>query len=53
MPSASSLPQISGDEFFADVAGDILLYVSRDLGDQVGAPPSWAERRGSLTLSRP
>lgn len=29
-------PQISGDEFFADVAQDILLYVSRDLRDQVG-----------------
>ncbi|XP_067164391.1 spermatogenesis-associated protein 20 isoform X1 [Apteryx mantelli] len=28
--------QISGDEFFADVAGDILLYVSRDLSDQAG-----------------
>ncbi|XP_064322988.1 spermatogenesis-associated protein 20 [Phalacrocorax carbo] len=28
--------QISGDEFFADVAQDILLYVSRDLSDQAG-----------------
>uniref|UniRef100_A0A8B9F1H7 Spermatogenesis associated 20 n=1 Tax=Amazona collaria TaxID=241587 RepID=A0A8B9F1H7_9PSIT len=28
--------QISGDEFFADVAQDILLYVSRDLSDQSG-----------------
>ncbi|XP_065591569.1 spermatogenesis-associated protein 20 isoform X1 [Cyrtonyx montezumae] len=28
--------QISGDEFFADVAADILLYVSRDLGSQAG-----------------
>ncbi|KAM6317306.1 spermatogenesis-associated protein 20 isoform 1-T1 [Podargus strigoides] len=28
--------QISGDEFFADVARDILLYVSRDLSDQAG-----------------
>ncbi|NXC45148.1 SPT20 protein, partial [Penelope pileata] len=28
--------QISGDEFFADVAGDILLYASRDLGSQAG-----------------
>ncbi|XP_056184378.1 spermatogenesis-associated protein 20 isoform X2 [Falco biarmicus] len=28
--------QISGDEFFADVAQDILLYVSRDLRDQAG-----------------
>uniref|UniRef100_A0A674G834 Spermatosis associated 20 n=1 Tax=Taeniopygia guttata TaxID=59729 RepID=A0A674G834_TAEGU len=26
--------QISGDEFFADVVRDILLYVSRDLSDQ-------------------
>ncbi|XP_061472010.1 spermatogenesis-associated protein 20 isoform X4 [Rhineura floridana] len=25
--------QISGDEFFADIAADILLYVSRDLND--------------------
>lgn len=29
--------QISGDEFFADVVRDILLYVSRDLSDQVGS----------------
>ncbi|XP_009067463.1 PREDICTED: spermatogenesis-associated protein 20 [Acanthisitta chloris] len=28
--------QISGDEFFADVTRDILLYVSRDLSDQTG-----------------
>ncbi|XP_067914007.1 spermatogenesis-associated protein 20 isoform X2 [Heterodontus francisci] len=28
--------QISGDQFFADVARDILLYVSRDLSDQSG-----------------
>ncbi|KAK2536897.1 Spata20 [Columba livia] len=28
--------QISGDQFFADVAQDILLYVSRDLSDQAG-----------------
>ncbi|XP_029871760.1 spermatogenesis-associated protein 20 [Aquila chrysaetos chrysaetos] len=28
--------QISGDEFFASVAQDILLYVSRDLSDQAG-----------------
>ncbi|XP_010001058.1 PREDICTED: spermatogenesis-associated protein 20 [Chaetura pelagica] len=28
--------QISGDKFFADVAQDILLYVSRDLSDQTG-----------------
>ncbi|XP_039937628.1 spermatogenesis-associated protein 20 isoform X8 [Hirundo rustica] len=28
--------QISGDEFFADVVRDILLYVSRDLSDQEG-----------------
>ncbi|XP_019349910.2 spermatogenesis-associated protein 20 [Alligator mississippiensis] len=28
--------QISGDEFFADVAADILLYVSRDLSDRAG-----------------
>ncbi|KFP32791.1 Spermatogenesis-associated protein 20, partial [Colius striatus] len=28
--------QISGDEFFADIARDILLYVSRDLSDQAG-----------------
>ncbi|NWU61590.1 SPT20 protein, partial [Pterocles burchelli] len=28
--------QISGDEFFADVTRDILLYVSRDLSDQAG-----------------
>ncbi|XP_048343624.1 spermatogenesis-associated protein 20 isoform X2 [Sphaerodactylus townsendi] len=28
--------QISGDEFFADVATDILLYVSRDLSDSSG-----------------
>ncbi|XP_009878504.1 PREDICTED: spermatogenesis-associated protein 20 [Charadrius vociferus] len=28
--------QISGDEFFADIAQDILLYVSRDLSDQAG-----------------
>uniref|UniRef100_A0A674GXE5 Spermatosis associated 20 n=1 Tax=Taeniopygia guttata TaxID=59729 RepID=A0A674GXE5_TAEGU len=28
--------QISGDEFFADVVRDILLYVSRDLSDQAG-----------------
>ncbi|XP_078081451.1 spermatogenesis-associated protein 20 isoform X2 [Mustelus asterias] len=28
--------QISGDMFFADVARDILLYVSRDLSDQSG-----------------
>lgn len=31
------LPQISGDDFFADVVRDILLYVSRDLSDQVGS----------------
>ncbi|XP_077044316.1 spermatogenesis-associated protein 20 isoform X5 [Agelaius phoeniceus] len=28
--------QISGDEFFADIVRDILLYVSRDLSDQAG-----------------
>ncbi|XP_068007067.1 spermatogenesis-associated protein 20 isoform X2 [Melanerpes formicivorus] len=28
--------QISGDQFFADVVQDILLYVSRDLTDQAG-----------------
>ncbi|XP_075296943.1 spermatogenesis-associated protein 20 isoform X4 [Opisthocomus hoazin] len=28
--------QISGDRFFADVARDVLLYVSRDLSDQAG-----------------
>ncbi|XP_053157194.1 spermatogenesis-associated protein 20 isoform X1 [Hemicordylus capensis] len=28
--------QISGDEFFADTAADILLYVSRDLSDRSG-----------------
>ncbi|XP_066056679.1 spermatogenesis-associated protein 20 isoform X4 [Chamaea fasciata] len=28
--------QISGDEFFADVVRDILLYVSRDLSDPAG-----------------
>ncbi|XP_014430101.2 spermatogenesis-associated protein 20 isoform X3 [Pelodiscus sinensis] len=28
--------QISGDEFFADVAADVLLYVSRDLSDRAG-----------------
>ncbi|XP_032065182.1 spermatogenesis-associated protein 20 [Thamnophis elegans] len=28
--------QISGDEFFADTAADILLYVSRDLSDTSG-----------------
>ncbi|XP_054834432.1 spermatogenesis-associated protein 20 isoform X2 [Eublepharis macularius] len=28
--------QISGEEFFADVAADILLYVSRDLSDRSG-----------------
>uniref|UniRef100_A0A8D0H399 Spermatosis associated 20 n=1 Tax=Sphenodon punctatus TaxID=8508 RepID=A0A8D0H399_SPHPU len=28
--------QISGDEFFADVTADILLYVSRDLSDRSG-----------------
>lgn len=33
--------QISGDEFFADVAQDILLYVSRDLSDQVSCSLSW------------
>ena len=27
--------QITGDEFFADVARDILTYVSRDLSDEV------------------
>ncbi|GCB69493.1 hypothetical protein scyTo_0013978 [Scyliorhinus torazame] len=30
------LYEISGDTFFADVARDILLYVSRDLSDQSG-----------------
>lgn len=35
--SPPCLPQISGDEFFADVVRDILLYVSRDLSDQVGS----------------
>lgn len=30
-----STPQMSGDEFFAEVARDILSYVSRDLSDQV------------------
>lgn len=33
--SSLCLKQISGDEFFADVAADILLYVSRDLSDRV------------------
>uniref|UniRef100_A0A8C3TD65 Spermatogenesis associated 20 n=1 Tax=Chelydra serpentina TaxID=8475 RepID=A0A8C3TD65_CHESE len=28
--------QISGDEFFADVAADVLLYASRDLSDRAG-----------------
>ncbi|XP_061764849.1 spermatogenesis-associated protein 20 isoform X3 [Nerophis ophidion] len=28
--------QVSGEQFFADVAKDILLYVSRDLSDQSG-----------------
>ncbi|NWR70015.1 SPT20 protein, partial [Centropus unirufus] len=28
--------QISGDEFFANIAQDILLYISRDLSDQEG-----------------
>lgn len=41
--STLCLPQISGDEFFADVAQDILLYVSRDLSDQVGCSLSWAK----------
>lgn len=45
------LPQISGDEFFADVVRDILLYVSRDLSDQVGSSLSWA--KGSLRLFFP
>ncbi len=27
--------QVSGEQLFADVAKDILLYVSRDLSDQV------------------
>lgn len=27
--------QVSGEQFFADVAKDILLYVSRDLSDKV------------------
>ncbi|KFR15693.1 Spermatogenesis-associated protein 20, partial [Opisthocomus hoazin] len=35
--------QISGDRFFADVARDVLLYVSRDLSDQVGCSLSWPE----------
>lgn len=38
------LLQISGNEFFADVAQDILLYVSRDLSDQVGCALNWAKR---------
>lgn len=41
--STPCLPQISGDEFFADVVRDILLYVSRDLSDQVGSSLSWAK----------
>lgn len=35
--STPCVPQISGDEFFADVVRDILLYVSHDLSDQVGS----------------
>lgn len=27
--------QVSGEQFYADVAKDILLYVSRDLSDKV------------------
>lgn len=27
--------QVSGEQFYADVANDILLYVSRDLSDKV------------------
>lgn len=29
------LLQVSGEQFYADVAKDILLYVSRDLSDKV------------------
>lgn len=31
----SELLQVSGEQLFADVAKDILLYVSRDLSDKV------------------
>lgn len=30
-----SVLQVSGEQFYADVAKDILLYVSRDLSDKV------------------
>lgn len=30
--------QVSGEQLFADVAKDILLYVSRDLSDKVNHP---------------
>jgi hypothetical protein len=30
--------QVSGEQFFADVARDILVYVSRDLSDKVRHP---------------
>lgn len=29
---------MSGEQFFAEVAQDILLYVSRDLSDEVNPP---------------
>lgn len=32
-------PQVSGEQFFADVARDVLLYVSRDLSDKVSHLP--------------
>lgn len=33
--SFPSVLQVSGERFYADVAKDILLYVSRDLSDEV------------------
>lgn len=30
--------QVSGEQFFAEVAKDVLLYVSRDLSDKVSLP---------------
>lgn len=43
LTSTPCLLQISGDEFFASVAQDILLYVSRDLSDPVGCSLGWAK----------
>lgn len=33
--------QVSGEQFFAEVAKDVLLYVSRDLSDKVSLPFLW------------